>query len=410
MVAGGFLWIVFGFFRFMMPQGADVLWREDLGYSLILSTGLFVQYNLPGVLALLLTTWTALSLLHAIQTTRTGLKRAVWILLVLAAFFGLIATVGQIVLFDPLTTGGLSFGTLFLGLGLFFAGLAAARRDESSREHPRFLGASLLLLGAIGMSTLLLRPLMFALGLLPLAFGAAAYAFFGIAWIVLGLNFNSQPRKSGTRPIRPAAEQRRGWILPTAWFVVTAFGVVLSGFLFHFPGAFPPNNGEALNLNPVGALVNGLGTGVLVGSLQAWLLLRSGLSAWRWLLGSAVALFVVHALGDMLPDSVALPLMMVLGGWLLGLAQWWATGWPVRVGLVWTAVTGIVWAATFWAGVQLGYIQEDWRAAHVIVAAVVGTGVGASTAGMLLWPPVRQTARKAIPKITGRDRADAPAA
>lgn len=30
MVAGGILWIVYGYFRFMTPQGPDVAWREDL--------------------------------------------------------------------------------------------------------------------------------------------------------------------------------------------------------------------------------------------------------------------------------------------------------------------------------------------------------------------------------------------
>lgn len=40
MNAGGILWIVYGYFRFMTPQGPDVEWREELGYSPILSTEL----------------------------------------------------------------------------------------------------------------------------------------------------------------------------------------------------------------------------------------------------------------------------------------------------------------------------------------------------------------------------------
>jgi hypothetical protein len=225
---------------------------------------------------------------------------------------------------------------------------------------------------------------------------------------------NGMARENGERGIfkpRMKAQTRRpGWAFTTVWFLVTAVGVVLCGFLFHFPGAFPPNNGEAFNLNPVGALIAGLGTGVLVGGLQAWLLRRFGLRAWRWLLGSTVALFFVHALGDMLPDSLALPLMVLLGGWLLGLGQWWATSWPVRVGLVWTAVNGIIWAVTFWVGYQAGHAQNDWRAEHLIVAAAVGVGIGAATAGMWLWPPVLETARNAVPQVIGKDRTDTPAA
>ncbi len=409
MVLGGFLWIVFGYFRFITPQGPDVLWRQDLGYSVILNTGLFVLYNVPGVLALLLTAWAALSLLPTTQTSGRALKRAAWILLLLAAFFGLVATAGQIILFDPLTTGGLSFGTLFLGLGLCFAGWAAARKGGSSGEYPGFLGAGLMVLGVIGVATLVLRPLMFALALLPVAFGTAAHALFGLVWIALGLNLGNHLGQAGPESDNRATELHRGWF-PTLWFLATAAGVVLCGFLFHFPGALPPSNGETFNLNPVGALVNGLATGAVVGGLQAWLLRRSGLGAWRWQAGSAAALFLSHAFGDMLPDSVALPLMVVLGGLLLGLAQWWAAAWPVRVGLVWTAVTGISWAAALWAGYQAGYTQGDWRAEHLIVAAAVGTGVGACTAATWLWPPVFGTARRAIPKVTGRDHAGAPAA
>jgi hypothetical protein len=210
----------------------------------------------------------------------------------------------------------------------------------------------------------------------------------------------------GSSKARMKAQTRRpGWAFTTVWFLVTAVGVVLCGFLFHFPGAFPPNNREAFNLNPVGALTAGLGTGVLVGGLQAWLLRRVGLRAGRWLLGSTVALFLVHALGDMLPDSLALPLMVLLGGWLLGLGQWWAASWPVRVGLAWTAINGIIWAVTLWVGYEAGHAMDDWRAEHLIVAAAVGAGIGAATAAMWLWPPVLETVRKPPRQTRPRDAA-----
>lgn len=164
----------------------------------------------------------------------------------------------------------------------------------------------------------------------------------------------------------------------------------------HFPGALAPNNGEAFNLNFAGALINGLATGVLVGGLQGWLLRRAGLRGWRWLAGSTVALFLVHAFGDMLPDSAALPLMVLLGGWLLGLRQWWAASWPVRVGMAWTASNGIIWAVSLWAGYHAGHVQDDWRAEHLFVATAVGVGMGAATAAMWLWPPVLETARHTV--------------
>ena len=62
MIVGGVLWIVHGYYRNLTPHGPDVQWQEDLRYSPVLSTELFLLYNVPGVLALLLTAWAALSL------------------------------------------------------------------------------------------------------------------------------------------------------------------------------------------------------------------------------------------------------------------------------------------------------------------------------------------------------------
>lgn len=85
MVGGGILWILHGYFRFLTPQGPDVEWREELGYSSILSNGLFLLYNLPRVMALLLTAWAALSFLQALRAGYTGLKRAAQVLVLLAS-------------------------------------------------------------------------------------------------------------------------------------------------------------------------------------------------------------------------------------------------------------------------------------------------------------------------------------
>jgi hypothetical protein len=78
--------------------------------------------------------------------------------------------------------------------------------------------------------------------------------------------------------------------------------------------------------------------------------------------------------------------------------------------LAWTAINGIIWAVTLWAGYQVGHIQDDWRAEHLIVAAALGAGIGAATSVMWLWPPVLETARSAVPKVIGTNHADASAA
>lgn len=49
------------------------------------------------------------------------------------------------------------------------------------------ISSGLMLLGGAGVMILLLRPLMFALQMLPLAFGAAACMVFGLGWILLTL-------------------------------------------------------------------------------------------------------------------------------------------------------------------------------------------------------------------------------
>lgn len=201
---GGILWVVYGYFEFMTPQGPDVVWREELGYSPILRTELFLLYNLPGVLALLLTAWATLSYLRTLRTGHTGLKRAALIVALLASAFGLLATAGQVIPFDPLTTGGLSLGTPILGLALFLAGLAVVRDRKALYGQAGWTGPVLVLLGVIGMFTLPLRPLMFALALLPLAFGAAAFTLFGAGWIILALSLRNMPEWRTDRPIRPA--------------------------------------------------------------------------------------------------------------------------------------------------------------------------------------------------------------
>lgn len=192
MAVGGILWIVHGCFRFLTPGGPDSVWREDLGYSPIVSTELFLLYNVPGVLALLLTTWATLSYLSTFRTHHAELKRAAQILALVALFFGVIAAVGLVVLFVPPATGGISMGVPFLGLALFLAGLGVIQDGKESYGHPRRLGPLLMLLGVIGMLTLPVQPLIYALALLPLAFGTALFAVFGAGWVVLGFTLRSR--------------------------------------------------------------------------------------------------------------------------------------------------------------------------------------------------------------------------
>ena len=56
-----------------------------------------------------------------------------------------------------------------------------------------------MLIGAVGMFVLPLRPLMYALEMLPLAVGAGVFALFGTGWITLGVMLRNAPgRNAGT--------------------------------------------------------------------------------------------------------------------------------------------------------------------------------------------------------------------
>ncbi|WP_426226178.1 hypothetical protein [Pseudarthrobacter sp. DSP2-3-2b1] len=198
MVAAGTLWIAHGYFLFMMPYGPDALWREDLGYMTILSPGLFLLYGLPGVLAVLLTAWGLRSCLPALVPAG-ALNRAARILGLAALVFGVIAALGLIIQFTPLTIGGISFGLPALGLALFLAGLALGRASEGFGAGPGFLRAVLIVTGCLGMATLLVRPMIYALGLLPPVSGTAVLALIGVAWVSLGISMRQATASSPAR-------------------------------------------------------------------------------------------------------------------------------------------------------------------------------------------------------------------
>ena len=80
--------------------------------------------NVPGVLALLLTAWATLTFVVVLAGSRSRLKQAALVLAALGFVLGIIAAGGQVMLFDPLTVGGLSFGVPVLGLATFLVGLA----------------------------------------------------------------------------------------------------------------------------------------------------------------------------------------------------------------------------------------------------------------------------------------------
>jgi hypothetical protein len=71
---GGVLWVPYGIFEMLEPWGGDVVYRDDVGYSVITNAPLFVAYSLPGSLAVLLTSLGLLGVLALLGASvgRTG--------------------------------------------------------------------------------------------------------------------------------------------------------------------------------------------------------------------------------------------------------------------------------------------------------------------------------------------------
>lgn len=81
-------------------------------------------------------------------------------------------------------------GVPALGLALVLAGLALGR-DGMDSTQTSFRVRLLVLTGLVGMFTLPVQPLIYALALLPLAVGTAVFAVFGAGLIALAFNLDS---------------------------------------------------------------------------------------------------------------------------------------------------------------------------------------------------------------------------
>lgn len=172
-MVGGVLWAVYGVFEMLKPWGVAEVYRPDLGYELITDRALYVLYGAPGTAALILC---GLGL-RARAAAYTGRLVALGRLFAYGSVAaGVLSGLGLAIGNAPLFIGPIALGTPLLGAATCFAA-AGARGTE------RVL---LLITGALGLFTLPLRPLVYALGVIPAAGGAAAIALFGLGWIAIG--------------------------------------------------------------------------------------------------------------------------------------------------------------------------------------------------------------------------------
>ena len=181
-MVGGALWVPYGVFEILEPWGTDTVYRDNVGYSLITNTSLFVTYSLPGSLALLLTSLGLLGVVARLGLRAGRIARIGLILAYVAVALAILSLAGVIVLFDPLFTGGRVFGSLALGTATFLAGVDAL----SSRRAAQGWATALMALGLAGIFLFPLWPLVYALQWVPEAVGAAFMTLFGLGWVLLG--------------------------------------------------------------------------------------------------------------------------------------------------------------------------------------------------------------------------------
>lgn len=178
-IVGGALWIAYGIFEFLKPLGEGTgPYRPDLGYELVADPLRYVIYGAAGGFALVLT---ALALIGH-STPGRGLVRLGRVLAYVAGALGALALVGVISQVVPLFFGSLVAGSLLLGLATFAVGVATVGARVATAQA-RLLVAT----GVLGILTLPLRPLVYAVTVVPRVGGAMVIALFGIGWIGLGL-------------------------------------------------------------------------------------------------------------------------------------------------------------------------------------------------------------------------------
>ena len=133
--------------------------------------------------------------------------------------------------------------------------------------------------------------------------------------------------------------------------------------------------------------------GAIVGLFQWPVLRQVRVHAGPWIGATAVGLGVVHAIGDALPDAIALPIIQASGGIMLGLLQWLLLRRVVPTAWWWGGTSSMGWAIGLSAGLSIAYasglMHGPWTPTtgmlqHGVVGAVTGIGYGVMTGSALV--------------------------
>lgn len=177
--------------------------------------------------------------------------------------------------------------------------------------------------------------------------------------------------------------RRFTWQSLGLWVGLTLVGFFLS-VGFHFPTGFAS---ATLNPRDIGigsglvGFVFGAVSGLIIASLQ-WMVLKSWFPRARlWILPNAVGYGLVHALGDAVPY---MPLVLVGGGIMLGVTQFFALRHALSRPIFWAPVAAIAW----YAGFQLGFALSRTPGEYPLIAAALIYGAITGLALKLFLIPV----------------------
>ena len=183
------------------------------------------------------------------------------------------------------------------------------------------------------------------------------------------------------------------------WVVATTVGLIVAGFLFHFPGSF----GGLYGWDPVavvfGALI-GFVSGAAVGLVQWAALLLPRREGLRLLLWMGLGIGITHAIHDGAPNALGQVGAASLSGLAVAAAYAWSVGdrRPAPI-----AVVGVAWAVALvstdlvsrWLGTPWEDTPVGWSTDHAIDGIVVGLIWGVATALVGVPDRLRQHAEPA---------------
>lgn len=168
------------------------------------------------------------------------------------------------------------------------------------------------------------------------------------------------------------------------WIASTTFGLIVGGFVLHFPGSYGGLFGWDATAVIFGGIL-GFVTGLAVGLVQWAALLLRRHEGFRLVVWMGLGIGVTHGLADGAPNAFPIVAIGSVGGFVMAAAYAWSFGERRAVPL---AVIGSSWAVgllvadrvTNWMGLPWEETPVGWSTDHAFEGLIVGVIWGVATA------------------------------